>query len=52
MKNTFALRPILLLVAILTLSGCLMVPVDDGFHHGNSRGGHHRDHHDGPGDHR
>jgi hypothetical protein len=48
MKNAFMLRQLLLLAALLTLSGCLLVPVDDGFHRGDSRGGHHKDHRNAP----
>jgi len=55
MQNAFIFRQLLLLVTILMLSGCILVPVDDG----HSRSGHHEnrhdshgDRHDGPGGHR
>jgi len=52
MKKTLLFRQIVLLLTILTLSGCILVPVDDGYQHGGQRGGHQGDHHDGPRDHR
>lgn len=52
MKNTLLFRQIVLLLTILTLSGCILVPVDDGYHRGGPRGGHPGDHRDGPRDHR
>ncbi len=52
MKNAFMPRQLVLLVTILMLSGCILVPVDDGFHRGSSSGGHHEDHRNGPGGHR
>ena len=52
MKKSLLLRQIVLLLTILTLSGCILVPVDDGHQHGGQRGGHHDEHYDGHGDHR
>jgi len=52
MKKTLIFKQILLLLTILTLSGCILVPVDDGYHRGGPRGGHPGDHRDGPRDHR
>lgn len=52
MKNRLLLKQIVLLLTILTLSGCILVPVDDGYQRGGHRGGHQGDHRDGPRDHR
>ncbi|MDU0458722.1 MAG: hypothetical protein RW306_08310 [Geobacteraceae bacterium] len=50
MNKSFLVRLAILLVAITTLSGCLLVPVDDGFRDGDSRhrdrGEHRGDRHD------
>lgn len=52
MKKSDLVKLVILLLAALTLSGCLLVPIDDGY----SRGGYYRGHggggyydrHDGP----
>ncbi len=54
MKKSFIIKQIVLLLTILTLSGCILVPVDDGYQRGGKRGGpqgDYHDHRDGPRDH-
>ena len=50
MKNTHLIRMAIMALTISVLSGCLLVPVDDGFGPGDSRGsdrgGHHDNRHD------
>jgi hypothetical protein len=59
MKKTLLVKMAIMALTISALSGCLLVPVDDGYdrgdYHGRDRGGHHgdhRDHQDDRGDHR
>jgi hypothetical protein len=50
MKKTLLVRLAILLLTITALSGCLLVPVDDGYRDGGShprdRGGHRGEIHD------
>ena len=50
MNKSLLVRLAILLVTISTLSGCLLVPIDDGFRDGDSRprdrGEHRGDRHD------
>ena len=50
MKTTIVAKLAILLLATSTITGCLLVPLDDGGHHGNnqerSRGEHRSDHHE------
>ncbi len=52
MKKSLVLRLALLALAVVMVSGCILVPVDDGFQRGGSHERPHRDYHDGPGRHR
>lgn len=48
LNNTHIFRLLLLLlVSLVLLSGCILVPVDDGYNRGGSRGGYHGDRYDG-----
>lgn len=50
MKKTFLARLAMLLLTTAMLSGCLLVPVDDGYRRGDSydrdRGDHHGERHE------
>jgi len=50
MNKILSVRLAIMALTISVLSGCLLVPVDDGYDRGNShgkdRGGHQGDHHD------
>lgn len=50
MKTTILVKLAFLLLAIATISGCILVPLNDGGHRGNnqerSRGEHRGEHHD------
>jgi hypothetical protein len=49
MKKSYLVRLVILLMTILSLAGCLLIPVDDGFHgggHNEGGGGHHEERHD------
>ena len=56
MKKTFLVRVAILFLTLSTLSGCILVPMDDGRrgggYQGGDRGGHHGEHHDDSGDRR
>lgn len=56
MKNTLLVGSIILVLAILTISGCLWVPVDDGYggrdSHDGGRGGPQGERHDNRNNHR
>jgi hypothetical protein len=41
MKKTLLTGIAILILIISTLSGCILVPVDDGYRGENHRGGHH-----------
>ena len=45
MKKTLLVGMAILLLTISALSGCILVPVDDGYRGGNSQGRGHGDHH-------
>lgn len=52
MKKLLVIRLALLALAAVMVSGCVLVPVDDGFQRGKHKERPHRDYHDGPGRHR
>lgn len=51
MRKSISIRLVVLVLSTLTLAGCILVPVDDGYrggdYHERGHGGHHRDRHDG-----
>ena len=56
MKKSLLLRLTILVLTTSMMSGCILVPVDDGYrrgdHHERDRGDYHDDHHDRHDDHR
>lgn len=52
MKKTIFIRMGFLLLTISMLSGCILVPVDDGNYRGRSHGRGHSDNHEDRGDRR
>jgi len=39
MKKSLLVRLAIMFLVTLTLSGCILVPIDDGYHRGDSHGG-------------